>query len=515
LPDRATPTRPPEGRTGTGLAVAAIALLFVACYFTVFASLVRQFRSNDVYSHGFLIPFISCYLILLQRDRIRQARIRPNLLLGIPFLAAGLLLLIAGGAAGVLILQEVSLLVTISGLVLLLFGEKVLRSTWFGIAYLLFMLPAWEILTNRIQFPFQMLSANIGVKLLELAGIPVYQHGVYIELPAITLEVARECSGVNYLISILAIGLPLSYIYISKWHRRIALVGTAVGIAILSNGFRVFVVSLFAYKSILGYNRDIHGPMHFFQALFVSAIGYLVIFLGVSVLKDRDPVRKSAGMPRVGGVFERVVENVRPVSAAVAIGLLLLAGSTLHLYRSRPVPLKTELQNFPGRIGDWSGRDSESGFPEFRRLGVDQELSRTYELPTGDRVALYVGYYDVQHQDKEIVNYRIDYLFDDKTVVKVPLNAGEGIEVNRNLLRGKKGATVVLYWIDIDGTILRDKSRAKLYTMRDALLLRKSNGAVVLVTTDGSGPGGVDAGTRLASEFLRAAYPVLREHLEN
>lgn len=514
MPEHVPPTRPPEGRTGTGLAVAAIALLFVACYFTVFTSLVRQFRSNDVYSHGFLIPFISGYLIVLQRDRIRQAPIRPNLLLGIPVLAAGLLMLIAGGLGGVLILQELSLVITISGLVLLLYGEKVLRSTWFGIAYLLFMIPAWEILTNRIQFPFQMLSANIGVKLLELAGVPVFQRGVYIELPEITLEVARECSGVNYLISVLAIGLPLSYIYISKWHRRIALVASAVGIAILSNGFRVFIVSLFAYKSILGYNRDIHGPMHFFQALFVSAIGYLVIFLGVSVLKDRDSTRKSAGMPRMAGAVGRVVENVRPVSAAVAIGLLLLAGSTLYLYRSRPVPLKTELRQYPYRIAEWSGRDSESEFPEFRRLGVDEELSRTYELPTGERVALYVGYFDVQHQEKEIVNYRIEYLFDNRSVVEVPLNAGEAIEVNRNLLRGKKSVTVVLYWIDIDGRIVRDKLGAKLYTMRDAMLLRRSNGAVVLVTADGSGPAAMEAGTRLASEFLRAAYPALRRHLE-
>lgn len=514
MPEAAPPIRPPGSQTRNGLAIAAIALLFFACYFRVFGSLVRQFLSNDVYSHGFLIPFVSFYLIFLQCDRVREGRIRPNLLLGIPLLAVGLLLLIAGGLGGVLILQEISLLVTISGLTLLLFGERVLRSIWFGIAFLLFMIPVWEILTNPIQFPFQMISANIGVKLLEFAGIPVFLSGLYIELPNITLEVARECSGVNYLISVLAIGVPLSYIYLSKWHRRVALVASAVVIAILSNGFRVFVVSLFAYKSILGYNRDIHGPMHLFQALFVSAIGYLVIFMGVSLLKDRDPPKISAGIGRGGG-FGKAAEKVRPVSASVAIGLLLLAGFTVHSYHPRAVPLKTELRQYPYRIGEWSGRDSETPFPEFRRLGVDEELSRTYELPTGQRVALYVGYYGMQHQEKEIVNYRIDYLFDNKTLVKVPVGPGEEIEMNRNLLRRKRGDVVVLYWIDIGGRILRDRIGAKMYTMLDAMLFRKSNGAIVLVTTDGSGPGNAEAGTRLASEFLRAAYPDLRRILEN
>jgi EpsI family protein len=481
----------------------------------VFGSFIRQFWSNDVYSHGFLIPFISCYLIFAQRDRIRQAPIRPNLRLGIPVLAAGLLLLIAGGLGGVLILQEFSLLVTITGLTLLLFGERALRAIWFGIAFLVFMLPAWEILTNRVQFPFQLLSANICVKLLEFIGIPVFQRGVYIELPEITLEVARECSGVNYLISVLAIGLPMSYIYISKWPRRIALLVGAVGIAILSNSLRVFVVSLFAYKSILGYNRDIHGPMHLFQALFVSAIGYLAIFIGVSLLKDRNPVGKKLGVGDIRVLSGKVAENVRKIPASIAVALLLLAGITLHFYHTRPAHLKTELRQYPYRIAEWSGRDSETRFPEFRRMGVDEELSRTYELPTGERVALYVGYYGAQHQDKEIVNYRIDYLFDDKTLVKVPVNDGKEIEVNRRLLREKQGDLVVLYWIDIGGRIVRDKIGAKFYTMLDAMLLRKSNGAVVLVTTDGSGPGNAEKGTRVASEFLRAALPDLRRHLEN
>lgn len=515
MPDSATPTLPLDSRIGKRLAVAAIALLFFVCYFGVFGSLVRQFLSNDVYMHGFLIPFISCYLIVLQRDKIRQARIRPNLFLGIPVLAAGLLLLVAGGLGGVLILQEFSLLVTISGLVLLMFGEKVLRPTWFGIAYLLFMIPAWEILTNPVQFPFQLITTNIVVKILEFVGIPIFQNGIYIELPKITLEVARECSGVNYLIAVLAVGLPLSYIYISKWHIRIALVVGAVGIAILSNGLRVLVVSLFAYKSILGYNQDIHGPMHLFQALFVSAIGFIAIFIGVSLLKDRDLIGEKLGVGDVRVLSGKVADNVRGIPASIAVALLLLAGILLHFYRPHSVPLKTDLQRFPYRIAEWSGHDSETGFPEFRRLGVDEELSRTYELPTGERVALYVGYYGAQHQGKEIVNYRIDYLFDNKTLVKVQVNGGKEIEVNRHLFRAKQGDVVALYWIDINGRILRDRIGAKLYTMLDGILLRKSNGAVVLVTTEGSGPGNPETGTLLASEFLRSAYPILRRHLEN
>ena len=49
-----------------------------------------------------------------------------------------------------------------------------------------------------------------------------------------TIEVARACSGVNYLVAVLALGLPLAYLYLRSWWRRVVLIVAALLIAALS-----------------------------------------------------------------------------------------------------------------------------------------------------------------------------------------------------------------------------------------------------------------------------------------
>jgi len=95
------------------------------------------------------------------------------------------------------------------------------------------------------------------------------------------LEVAEECSGVRYLISIIAIGIPLAYFTQRGWWRKVALVITAVIIGILSNGVRVAFVVLCAYY--YGKN-NIQGPLHMFQGLFVSIVGYIFLFISAWLL---------------------------------------------------------------------------------------------------------------------------------------------------------------------------------------------------------------------------------------
>jgi exosortase/archaeosortase family protein len=96
-----------------------------------------------------------------------------------------------------------------------------------------------------------------------------------------TLEVAEECSGVRYLISIIAIGIPLAYFTQRNWWRKIGLVITSVIIGILSNGVRVAFVVLCAYY--YGKN-NIQGPFHMFQGLFVSIVGFIFLFISAWLL---------------------------------------------------------------------------------------------------------------------------------------------------------------------------------------------------------------------------------------
>lgn len=482
---------------------------FVYCYFSVVAMMVGQWWTNDVYSYCFLIPAISGYLVWTRRAVLKRLEPAPDLLGGAFVFASGLLMQVAGYAGGVLALQELSLIVTGTGMILFLLGRGYFKKLWFSIAYLLLMIPSWEIVTDRLHFPFQRLSATLGVALLRFIGIPVHQQGVFIELPNITLEVARVCSGVNYLIAVFAVGLPLAYDFLKGW-RRVALLSFALVVAILSNSFRVALIGTLSYY---GLNPSIHGPFHILQGMFVSVIGYCALFAGFAFMVRRSPaprplpvLEETAAVGPVQGI-----RRVRPLLVTAMFVPLLLTGSYLHLHKAVPVSLAYDLQTFPIEIGMWQGRERKSDYPVFQEVGVDRELSRTYQKGT-DEVHLYIGYFESQRQGKELINYKTADLH--RVASRMMLDLGGRVfEVNRAVQKDGEEARVVLFWYDVEGRRVADRLEAQVATAWSGLVAGRTSAAILLITTPLSPGRNADAAVEASAAFVREALPLLDRYL--
>lgn len=403
------------------------------------------------------------------------------------------------------------MIVTGTGMLLFLLGRGYLKKLWFPIAYLVFMIPSWEIVTDRLHLPFQQLSATFGVLLLRLVGIPVHQQGVFIELPNITLEVARVCSGVNYLIAVVAIGLPLAYDFLRGW-RRAALLSFALVVAIFSNSFRVGLIGALSYY---GLNPTIHGPYHVLQGMFVSVIGYCALFTGFTVLARRSPPPVVAAVASDGPARE--VRWFRPRSYAAMLIPLLVTGSYLHFYGETPVLLTKELHAFPLQIGAWQGSEERSDDPRFQEVGpvfqaasVDRELSRIYRRGA-DEVRLYIGYFESQRQGKELINYKTVDLHRGVSRVSIDLG-GAAFEVNRALHVEGEGARQVLFWYDLNGRRVADRLKAQVTTAWGGLVAGRTAGAVVYLSTPLHGRD-ADAAFAASADFIREALPFLDEYL--
>ncbi|MGA2315967.1 MAG: exosortase [Thermodesulfobacteriota bacterium] len=259
-----------------GLLVGAL----VFAYAKVMPLLVRTW-SRDDYSHGWLVPIIALYFIWVDRKRLGTLAIQPNIFWGLLLTLLGSLLLMMSNIGGVPTVQELSLIIIIPGLILMLLGTRYLMALALPLAYLILMVPILDEVIDKIHWPFQLFSARMGSGLLGIFNIPFFLRANYFELPNMTLEVAEECSGVRYLISIIAIGIPLAHFTQRGWWRKAVLVITAVIIGILSNGVRVAFVVLCAYY--YGKN-NIQGPLHMFQGLFVSIVGYIFLFISAWLL---------------------------------------------------------------------------------------------------------------------------------------------------------------------------------------------------------------------------------------
>jgi exosortase D (VPLPA-CTERM-specific) len=484
---------------------------FLFCYAGVLTGLANQWWSNNMYSYGFLIPFISLYLVWIRRERLLNIPPVPSTLKGSILFSAGLLMFVVGQVGGILSVQELSLIVTLLGSVLLILGASAFKVLWFPVAYLIFMIPIWEIVTDPLHLPFQLFSATIGVKLLQSVGIPVYQQGIYMELPNITLEVARACSGVNYLIAVIAIGIPQAYLFLKGWTKRVLLVGFAVTIAVLSNGLRVALIGFLSYHGLGG---DIHGPYHVLQGLFVSMVGYAALFGGLWVLTRTSSSNPLKMIQDKGPASDSIPQNEKVHFIGWSLTLLfLLGGSYALVHQPRSIPLRAEIVNFPMEIGEWQGKARESEFQVYKKLGVDQELSRAYSSASGDKLNLYVGYFAYQRQGKEMISYQTDDLHREASIRKLDLFPHRPVEINQVVQRGGKYKREVLFWYDLNGRIVADKSKAKAWMVWDGLTRGRTNGAVVILSSEWSIDGVLSEDPNARDAFVREVLRTLKRYL--
>lgn len=479
------------------------------CYAGLFVSLVQTWWNNDVYSHGFLIPFISLYLIWLRREDLRVLQPVPAYVIGFSVLLAGLLMLIAGNAGGILLLEEFSLIVTLIGIVLFLFGKVFMKVLWFPIVYLVFMMPSWGILIDRLHFPFQELSAILGTAMLHLLGVPAFQQSIFIELPKITLEVAKVCSGVSYLIAIIAMAVALASIALRSFLRRIFLIGGAIIISIFSNSLRIALIGAFSYYQL---SESLHGPYHIFQGLLVSQIGFIVLFLGTWILSKSPAASDAAPRPRAYSLDAAVprttcLRGLRGYVLSIS-AMLLLTGLYIHFSHPKPVPLKKGLAGFPRSLGEWRGTDQVPAYHSFGE--VDTSLSRTYRNSSGEERHLYIGYYERQSQGRELINYESAAFHLDALPVKMMLGEEQGFVVNR--LVDRKRNQVIFFWYDLNGRTVTNRYLAKAYTAWNTLVRRSSNGAVVVISEKFT-QGDSERVLRDEEGFIREVVSILPEYL--
>jgi exosortase A len=264
--------------------VGGLAAALVALYWRAMPLLVRQWASDDDYTHGFLIVPLSLYFVWERREALRRTAVRPAWA-GAGLLALGLLLLLVGSVGAELFLQRFSSIVVVAGLVWLILGTGFLRELLFPIAFLVFMVPLPAIVMNAVAFPLQLFAAQSATFCMQAAGIPVLREGNTIVLSNTTLEVVEACSGIRSLQALLALGAVYGYFTQKAVWKRWALLVLSVPIAIAANAFRVAGTGFLAH--FIG-PEAAQGFYHSFAGWIVFVVAF-VLLLGAGTLLGRLP----------------------------------------------------------------------------------------------------------------------------------------------------------------------------------------------------------------------------------
>ncbi|MBN2121237.1 MAG: archaeosortase/exosortase family protein, partial [Candidatus Omnitrophica bacterium] len=134
------------------VAVLFIAILVAVVFLPIYGALVYRFTAYDTYySHGFLVPLVSLYLVFRKRKTLKAIEPKPYLA-GLFIFTSGLVLHVISLALKVRVTSYLSIPVVMLGIVLFLGGKKFARELLFPIGFLIFGLPLPKVLIIGIAF---------------------------------------------------------------------------------------------------------------------------------------------------------------------------------------------------------------------------------------------------------------------------------------------------------------------------------------------------------------------------
>lgn len=255
-----------------------LAILLGWLYAPVAAPLVQQWWEDPNYSHGFIVPLFALYLIWTQRERIGRLTAKPNNG-GLMVILMGLGAYYLGTLGSELFVTRASFFIVLAGLILFLGGLTYIKTLAFPLGYLVFMIPLPAIVFNAVAFPLQILASRLGTFGMQVMSIPVLREGNLLYLPNMTMEVVEACSGIRSLISLLALATAFAYFSTKGFRKRLALVISAVPIALVTNALRVTVMGALAHWVSV---EAAEGFFHYFSGWVVFL--FAMSLLGVEIL---------------------------------------------------------------------------------------------------------------------------------------------------------------------------------------------------------------------------------------
>ena len=240
----------PRGRTESSeLAVWWLALAgFAAMFLPVYWAAATSIWQTDDNAHGALILAVLLWLFWRIRDDVVAAPQAPARVAGTVLFAIGLLVYFVGRAADVLMLAIASQPFIVAGVLLLLRGGAALRLAWFPVLYFVFMIPLPGSLVDQITGPLKQWISVIVVELLYRVGYPISRNGVVLDIGQYQMLVADACSGLHSMYSLSALGTLFMYLMRrrSVLHNAVML-ASILPIAFVANIVRVMALVLITY----------------------------------------------------------------------------------------------------------------------------------------------------------------------------------------------------------------------------------------------------------------------------
>jgi exosortase D (VPLPA-CTERM-specific) len=474
-------------RTAAALFAVALGALLVL-FWDALGNLWSRWGGQQELSHSYFIPLISAWLVWTNRDAIRRSIGAPSLV-GVALLAVAGFLAVLGQLTHIYVLQHIGIVISVAGLTAAFGGLSLLQATAAPIAFLFFAVPPPYWVITVLSWKFQQMSSIIGVAMIEMMNIPVYLSGNVIDLGEYKLAVAEACSGLRYLFPFLSIGVMAAYLFRGPLWGKALIVFATIPITILMNSFRIAVTG--ALVQAYGV-KHAEGALHFFEGWVVFLLCLAALFgvvwlitrfgaakgnpldaIGAPELSPVKPSRGGAGLVATCGAF-----------AALAVGFIGLANvlSTDNLI----IPERKSFAGVPAEYEGWRTEVRPMDPTVAEVLGADDTIVVDMVSPDKEIYNLYIAYLEAQRDGRSWHSPRQCIPGGGWEITKHDILATDedsSKTYNRLIIQNRNHRQLVYYWYDQRGRMIANEFKMKFLLMFDAVVKKRSDGAMVRLMT--------------------------------
>lgn len=467
------------------LFVIAIGLAFLT-YWTGLSEAVFRWETQEEYSHGYLIPMVTLYILWEKKDLIASAISEPRWL-GVVVIFVAIIILMVGEISALFLLIQYSFVLALIGLSLVTIGDAT-KYTAVPILLLLFAIPLPYVIEVLLTAKLQLWSSSIGVSFIRMFDIPVFLEGNVIDLGVYKLQVVEACSGLRYLFPLMSLGFIAAYFYqASFWKRAIVFLAT-IPITIFMNSFRIGAIGVLVDNWGISMAE---GFLHDFEGWIIFMACAVILFALIWLLERM--TSEEVSFAKVFGVVSIQKQNLSEISLTASIKPLLVSITLLiaALVSAQALDNREELHqehvsfiNFPMTLGDWKGRHDKLDSDVIKKLAMDDYLLANYQhseeqLP----VNLYIAYYSSQRKGSSPHSPRVCIPGGGWEIAELKRVEVNGHPANRVIIKKGEHRQLVYYWFQGHGRIVANEYINKWYLFLDAVFKNRTDGALVRYVT--------------------------------
>lgn len=218
--------------------IAALGGLLLWAYWPMLAHFFDKWANDPQYSHGFLVPLFSGYL-LWKAWQNGPLTPMPRPALGCGILGLVLVLRLAAGRLLSQQLDAITFLMALIAACVAAGGMPLIRRTLPAILFLSFMIPLPHELERNVGQPLKTAATVSSTFLLQTFGQPALRDGNLILIDDVKIGVVDACSGLKMMVTFAAFSVGAVLLMKRTRFEKFLVVLGIVPIAIIANVLRI------------------------------------------------------------------------------------------------------------------------------------------------------------------------------------------------------------------------------------------------------------------------------------